>query len=923
MNQPVRTVRTMVGRRYEGDVLSSFVTSPQGQALVLKGETGVGKSALLDHTVGLAAERGHRVIRATGVEAESDLPFAGLHQLLHPLLPQLSRLDNGYRGVFDVVFGRSQEKPPSVMALAIAVLDLLSLAASQQPLLLVLDDGQWFDTASAEVVGFAGRRLSGGSVKLLVALRSDIPSRLDTAALPELSVAPLSEEEAGVLLDRRHPGLDPQLRRVVLHEAQGNPLALLELPPYLRGRPAHGAEEAPDYPGVPLPRRLQYVYGTRIEALDGAVRTELLRGALDGVTAGPAAGHARGARYRMADADEAAVRGLLDIDPISGDFVFRHPLVRSTVVQLATPNERRAAHATLARFHRDDLERRATHLAAATLDPDERVAADLEAAAESATRRGGAVAAVAWLTRAAELSENHADRSRRLGDAAFLAGQAGLLDRAQRLAHADLVPGGGESPAAVLAAAYLALYQDGEVRSSRRRVMAALEALHADGPREGDETAPRLITLLLAICQYGSDGAAWQETREFLERLGDLVPARSLIYRDAWGDVVRHGAGVRERLEAAFADPRDLELWDVTRLGVAAYHLDVLGPYRPYLQRVVDREVATGVMSAGMTMLHLIMLDQLALGEWDEAERTGLRGLELATGHGHDLFAHHSRAYLALVAAMRGRLERARELQAAVDAWARPRGVGFLTQITDSVGTIAALSEGDFETAYLYAIGITTPGSFTPYAHQASRTLLDLVEAALHTGRTEQARRHALAARDAGLPDISPRLALVTYGALAMTTEDAEEAARLFERVEALPDADRFPFELARIRLAHGYRARLARGPAAARRPLTQSAEAFERLGATAWTERARGELRTSGLPARASSAHLATLTWQEHRIADLAAGGLTNKEIGERMHLSPRTVSSHLYRVFPKLGITSRAALRDALGGAPAPGAG
>ncbi|WP_030231768.1 helix-turn-helix transcriptional regulator [Streptomyces sp. NRRL S-350] len=924
----------MVGRRSEEDALSSFVTAPQGQSLVLKGETGVGKSSLLDRAAELAAGAGHRVIRATGVEAESDLPFAGLHQLLHPLLPQIGRLDSGYRGVFDVVFGRSHEKPPSVMALAIAVLDLLSLAASQKPLLLALDDGQWFDTASAEVVGFAGRRLSGGSVKLLVGLRSDIPSRLDTAGLPELFVPTLSPDAAEQLLDRQHPGLHPQLRRVVLREAQGNPLALLELPPYLSSRPASGAEGESDYRGVPLPRRLQHVYGTRIEALSTEVRAELLRGALDGVEAGPAVGHTLGARYRMADADEAAFRGLLDTDPVSGDFVFRHPLVRSTVVQLATPNERRAAHASLARFHQGDVERRATHLAAATVDPDERVAAELEAAAESATRRGGAVAAMAWLARAAELSEDHANRSRRLRDAAYLAGQTGRLDRAQRLAHADAVPGRGESPAAALVAAYLALYQDGEVHSSRRQIMAVIDALRTDalqshGPQDDEaqaanETVTRLIDLLLAICQYASDAAAWQEVRAFLERLGGLVPTRSLIYRDAWSDVVRHGAGVPQRLEAAFAGRAHLDPWDVTRLGVAAYHLDVLGPVRPYLQRTVDREVATGAKSAGMTMLHLVMLDQLAVGEWDDAERTGLRSLELATDHDHALFAHHSRAYLALLAAMRGQVERARELQAAVDGWARPRGVGFLIQIADSVGTLAALSEGDFEAAYLYAIGITTPGTFTPYAHQASRTLLDLVEAALHTGRTEQARRHAVAARDAGLPDLSPRLALVTYGALAMTTADAKSADELFELVETLPDAVRFPFELARIRLAHGYRTRLFRGPAAARRPLTLATEAFERLGATAWAERARAELRISGMPTRASSAHLATLTWQEHRIADLAASGLTNKEIGERMHLSPRTVSSHLYRVFPKLGITSRAALRDALGSnTPAAGPG
>ncbi|MFE9611384.1 AAA family ATPase [Streptomyces sp. NPDC006012] len=907
----------MIGRESERETLSAFVNSSSGQALTLRGETGVGKTALLDHVARLAAREGHRVIRAAGVEAESDLPFAGLHQFLYPLLSHIDRLDEATRATFDVVFRGSEDKPPSVMALAIAVLDLLSLAASQQPLLLLVDDGQWLDTSSAEVCGFAGRRLAGSSVKFVIGLRSDIPSRFDTAALPELQVPPLSEPDAQQLLDTYHPGLEPQLRRVVLDEAQGNPLALLELPPFLSGgRAGRGTEESSGYRGVPLPRRLQHVYGTRIKDLSATVRAELLRGALDGVEAGKGSGRiGGGTRYRMTDADEAAFVGLLDIDPLSGDFVFRHPLVRSTVVQLATPNERRAAHAALAQVHQDDIERHATHLAASTVDPDERVAATLEAAADSAIRRGGALAAMAWLTRAAELSEHREDRSRRLGDAAFIAGHAALLEQAQRLVHSDVAPGRNESPSSVVTAAYLALYQDGDVRSSRRQVMAAIETMRANGVEGPDEILTRLVNLLLAICQYASDQTSWQEARELLRSLGDLVPPRSLVYRDAWSDVVRHGTGVHEQVERALAGLPNLEPWDVTRLGVAAYHVDVLNHYRPYLQRTVDREVETGAMSSGMTMLHLIMLDQMTVGEWDAAERTGRRGLELATTHQHALFAHHSRAYLALLAAMRGETDRARELQAAVDAWARPRGVGFLTQIADAVGTTAALSEGDYETAYLYAIGITPPGSFEPYAHQASRTLLDLVEAAVHTGRAEHARRHALAAQEAGLPGISPRLALITYGALAMTAAEDKEAAEMYERVEALSAEAGFPFELARIRLAHGIRIRHSQGPKAARQVLTRAAESFERLGAAAWGRRARAELGASGMSAPASSAHLASLTWQEHRIADLAASGLTNKEIGERMHLSPRTVSSHLYRVFPKLGIASRAALRDALG--------
>ncbi|MFD7284038.1 AAA family ATPase, partial [Streptomyces sp. NPDC059862] len=678
----------MVGRGSEQEVLSAFVAAPGGAALVLRGDAGVGKSALLDHLVELATAENHRVIRAAGVEAESELPFAGLHQFLYPLLTHMDRLDDAHRRVFDVVFGRGEGTPPSVMTLGIAVLDLLSLAASQQPLLLVLDDGQWLDTSSTEVCGFVGRRLTGSSVKFVVGLRSEVPSGFDTAALPELAVTTLSEKVSEQLLDRHHPGLDPQIRRLVLDEAQGNPLALLELPPYVRGGQAgRSPQELFGYTGIPLPLRLQQVYGARIKSLGEPVRAELLRGALDGVGSGTAADRTRSTRYRMRDADEAATCGLLDIDPLTGDFVFRHPLVRSTVVQLATPNERRTAHTALAQVHRDDIERHATHLAAATVDPDEEVAAALEAAAESATRRGGAVAAVTWLTRAAELSENREDRTRRLNSAAFAAGDAGQLDQARLLVRSDTGSGNSDSPASAVVSDYLtslaAAREDGDVRSAQRQVFATIESMHADGVREPNETLTRLVDLLLAVNMYAGNEDAWERTHELLDSLGDLVPSHSRIYQDAWSDVVRRGTGVRERVERAFFGLRDLEPTDVSKLSVAAYHVDTLSQFRPLLQRTVDREVETGALTNIMSILQMIMMDQIAVGEWDEAERTGQRCLELAKTHRHTLYVFHTQAQLGLLAALRGQVDRARELQATVDTWARPRGIGLLTQITD------------------------------------------------------------------------------------------------------------------------------------------------------------------------------------------------------------------------------------------------
>ncbi|MFB7382850.1 AAA family ATPase, partial [Kitasatospora purpeofusca] len=905
----------MVGRDAERARLSAFVRAPDGQALVLRGEAGVGKSTLLDLAARLAAEDGQLVVRATGVEAESGLPHAGLHQLLYPLLPTFDdrpyddrscdgrpsedrRSDAplpsaGARAAFDAAFGRSDGPPPPVMALGIAVLDLLSwTAAKGRPLLLVLDDGQWLDGASAEVCGFVGRRLAGRpGVKLLVAVRADTASRFDTAALPEAPVGALADADATRLLDLHHPQLGRQVRGLVLEQAGGNPLALLELPAHLTAGPGDRAtQDLLGLHGVPLPRRIQEIYAARLARLGDTVRAELLRGALDGSAARPGDGPAPIARYRMREVDEAVACGLLVVEPVTGELAFRHPLVRSSVVQLATPDQRRSAHRVLAQLHREYPERRAIHLAAATVDPEEGVAADLEAAARSATRRGGARMAVSWLTRAAELSETRVDRSRRLGEAAYVAGQADHLGRARSLALAAAAPGADESPAAVLADSYLALYRDGEVRATHRRIVAAVERLrdspdrrscHSDrGPGSPfpDEVLDRLVSLLLAVSQYAGNRATWQRTHEVLATLGDLATERAWMYGSTWSDVVRHGAGWSRRVERASASLADQDPWDVTRLAVSAYHLDVLSPLRPYLERVVDRELDTGAMSSGIVMLHLVLLDQLALGQWDAAERTGHRALALATERGHGLFAHQTRAYLAQLAAVRGRTAEARELQAAVDAWARPRGVGFLTQIADAVGATAALGDGDYETAFLHTIGITAPGAFRPYAYQASRTLLDLVEAALHTGRAEQARAHALAARDAGLPDLSPRLALVTHGALAMTAEDDTEAAAHYARAQSHPAAERFPFELARIRLAHGTGIRRLQGAAAARLPLTQAAKAFDRLGAPAWAARAHAELRAAGVAPHTPTAPPQPPTMNETPDPQQAPRGVNNK---------------------------------------------
>ncbi|MFE2139292.1 AAA family ATPase, partial [Streptomyces sp. NPDC059466] len=464
--------RPIVGRETELAELSGLAASPAGRALLVRGEAGVGKSVLLDAAAARSLALGHLVVRAAGAEAESELPFAGLHQIIPPLVPPAAGGERGTPGGVETVCGGTTGEAPSVMTLGVAVLDLLALVSGDRPLLVVVDDAHWFDPQSAEVGRFIARRLSAHAVRMAIGVRADVASAWDAAGLSELTVPALDARSAGLLLDAYAPDLAEGPRHQVLDQARGNPLALLELPRALREGTAHD----PGPGELPLSRRLEQLYGDRIRTLAAAERTELLRGALDGTGAAPSP--ADRARYRLSGVDGALAAGLLTVDATTGDPVFRHPLVRSALVQSATPNQRRAAHAELARLHHADIERHAVHLAAATVDPDEAVAAVLERAARSATARGAAASAVALLPRAAELSPGSVPRSRRLGDAAFVAAQSALLDRAQELREvSDRLTGTHRSPTAVITSAYAALYRDGDVRPAHRRVAAALGSL--------------------------------------------------------------------------------------------------------------------------------------------------------------------------------------------------------------------------------------------------------------------------------------------------------------------------------------------------------------------------------------------------------------------------------------------------------------
>jgi DNA-binding CsgD family transcriptional regulator len=896
----------LFGRDREQGRIDSFLTGHDG-ALVLTGEPGVGKTALLDHARATAA--GWRVMRLVGSEAEQGIPLAGLHQLVYPLAPHVDQLgERDATLLHELLDGHAMI--PSVMGAGIAVLELLHVAASAAPLLVLLDDAQWLDVESSYVLGFVARRLGEGRAKFLIAARGEPVTPLREAGLDEIPVGALDDRAAAAVLTRRFPGLGAAARAVVLEHAAGNPLALVELPTSIGSDAA--VDEAMLGAALPLTARLERVFAGRLARLDPEARHELLLGALDGLAAGVGggsgtAGGPAGGGYRMRSVDAAIALGLLTADA-AGRVAFRHPLVRSAVVQLATPNERRDAHARLAEVHAGDLERRASHLSAAVVDPDETVASDLERAAQYAVRRGGAIAAVAWLTRAAELSEQASERTRRLAEAAYIAGQAALLDQARDLMD-RAAPDGQAGPGAVITAAYEALYRHGDVESAHRALVATLRR---EGGDLDDDTLGRLVYVLLAVDHFAASAEKWTEANAIIDANAARLSEVALICRATWGDAVRFGAGARERIAEAFLTVSAGEPWSVMRLGTAAYYVDALAEHRAIVTQVIEREASAGAKSNLMTLLQLRLLDEFASGEWDAALATAERGIPLTRDAGYELFTRQFDAFTAIIAAHRGDADAARRTQMLIDAWARPRGLGFLTQYAESIGLALALAEADYEAAYVYAAGLTAPGELAPFVQEAGRTVLDLVEAAVHTGRLDEAARHVAAAQAAGLPALSPRFALITAGAAALVADD-DAADAGFRRALELPGAARFAFEAARVRAAYGSWLRRARRYGDAREQLTAARDAFERLGAKPWAARAAAEAR-AGTPTAGASA---SLTAQERQIADLAAAGLSNKEIGARLFLSPRTVGAHLYRIFPKLGIASRAALRDALGAA------
>ncbi|MCX4683318.1 LuxR family transcriptional regulator [Kitasatospora purpeofusca] len=907
---------TLVGRSPDLARFDDFVTGiPEaGGSVVLLGEPGVGKTALLDAAAARAAGHGLRVLRATGVQYRSQTGWSALVQML-TATPELRAAVTG-TPVLAAALGLEPGIAPGPDAVAEAVVLLLKNLSTVRPGLLVLDDVQWLDRSSAAVLERVARRLAGTGTGLVCAARPGEPSFFDHAGLPVHELGPLSPADAEELLTHRFPALAARVRRRLVAEAEGNPLALLELPAALTDPQRTAAAPLPQR--IPLTQRLQAAFAARIESLPALTRHLLLVAALEGSGNLQVVRRAVAGRCGLKHLAPAERVQLVHIDDATGRLAFRHSLIRSAVVDLAASDQRRSVHRALAEAWIGVPEQRAWHLARASIEPDAEIAALLEEAAEVSARRGDGPNAAGALVRAAELSPTGAERARLLARAAYVgANLTGSLREVPRLLEearrAD--PAADSLPAAMAAAVFL-LNSYGDVDTAFRLLGGAVaqQRRSAQHPAQHPDAAvPEALATLLMVCVYGGRPELWAEFDALAAGL-DPVPDTLHLMRTVFGDPARARGSDWERLDAAAAAlTGERDPVRILKVATACAYGDRLHLVDEPLRRTAAGGSRGDNILPAIQALSLLSSRAWFSGQWPKARRLCREALDLCEEFDHPLRSWTANFTLGCVSAACGEFDAARLLADRMDQWAGARRAEAVRRYAAQVRATISLARGEFEQAYRHLGVISPPGTLAPFVGQALWVILDAAEAAVRTGRREQALSLVAAARAAGLHTVSPRLEMVVLAAAGLAAEDDGEAGSRYREALAVDGTERWPFEQARIRLYYGERLRRTRAPARAREHLTAAVETFDWLGAAPWAVRARVELRACGEAAHGAGDR-GLLTPQQWEIARLAARGLSNKQIGVKLCLSPRTVSTHLYQLFPKLGVTSRAALRDAL---------
>jgi DNA-binding CsgD family transcriptional regulator len=907
------------------DELVAAVKPGACQVLVLRGEAGVGKTALLDY---VAAQAGSfHVLQVSGIESDMELAYAGLQQLCAPLFGHLDALPEPQRRALDVAFGRGTGSAPDRFLVGLAVLSLFAAAAQDRPLLGIVDDAQWLDQVSVQTLAFVARRLLAEPVALIFGVR-DHPELL--AGLPELAVEGLTDADARDLLDSvMLAGMDPRVRERVVAETRGLPLAILEVPRSISATELAGGFWISGKRSSPAAVEQSYV--RRIQALPPATQQLLLVAAAEPL--GDAALFLRAATQLEIPVAELAPAEADELIEFGARIRFRHPLIRSAAYRAADLAHRRAAHRALADSTdaQTDPDRRAWHAAQAAAGPDDEIAAALEHSALRAQRRGGIAAAATFLERATALTADSGRRAARALAAAQAKRDAADTDSAHEL---------------------LAIAELGDLSAAQRAHASRLRAqMDFVRSRSGEAGAPKVADTAPPLLDAAKRLATLDD---YSSREGYLEAIAALMYGGRFADPV----ALRDAAEAALPAITDeaglLRPVDLLLKGMAERIIGGYGAGTASLRRALDgmcAQVDSDVVAVGrwLRVPGFPILQESAAHElWDEAalqhlstsavrharESGALDGLPRALTYraGIHLIAgefgtaeqvieeadaitaatgHKSpvRYHSVLLAAWRGDATTALKLINTATADGISRGEGRLHSLTGYALAVLHNGLAQYDEAYAAA----RDASSFPDLGFHGWCLYELVEAGTRTGNQEDVR-HALVTLQstAGASETDWGLGALA-SAKAMLADDDVAEDLFTEAVERLSRTG-VVVHLARTRLIFGEWLRRNNRRTDARRELTAAHEAFIGIGAQGFAERARRELLATGEKVRTREARTgADLTAQEAQIAQLAADGLTNQEIGAQLFISSHTVEWHLRKVFAKLGITSRRQLRTA----------
>jgi DNA-binding CsgD family transcriptional regulator len=901
----------MQGRRSERAVIARVLDEipGRGAALLIRGEAGVGKSTLATWAMEDADRRSMTIRRVAGVPSEQHVPFSGLQRLF-------GRRRTGdpvtvaERVLLDV-HGREPADRHEATRVALATLDSLSDEAAAAGLLVVVEDVQWLDPDTVDVLLFVAHRIDWEPIVLLLALRDGHPSPLLDARLPEIRLGPLPSTEAMLLLDRAWPVLSPDRRARVLEIAAGNPLAILELPVAMEGEPEWLSESAE----VPLTARLQEAFADRIPSLPDRARAALTIAALD--EAGDLHAQLTAASIlhgRPTTIDDLAGAERAGLVTLRSGIRFRHPLIRSAVHASASTAMLQRAHLALAAAYRDDPDRSVWHRALAAASPDAGLMDALVDLGERALRRGAPAVAGASFERAARVAPQRGDRASLLLRAAELAFEVGrpaaALDLVDEAPYADL--GHDERARRVL----LRELADAEGWSGAERVSAFAHAASAIAASASPAIAARVLLSAAVACWWGNPD---QATRDRIATAVDSLaldpdePIRlaALACADPLGQAREVIGRIRAIDPDRVRDPAAQHLLGTAASAVWAFDLAAV-----YLPRAVDGLRVEGRLASLAQALVSLCWTDIHRANAARALASATEAARLGRETGQARWAIAADIALAVVAGERGDVELAERLAEAADLSIAPTGTLAMRAMIRFARGRGAAAHQRYEEALESLGGVLDPSAVGSHPFVGSWSLADLIEAELACGRDREAHQHL---RDLeqlrSLTDAPMAHAMEVYAGALLATDD-EAAGRFADARLALVG---WPCYQTRLLLHEGRWLRRRRRTAASREPLRAARDAADALGYRGLAEMARRELRASGETSRARDAlALDRLSPQELQVAEMAATGMSNREIGSRLYLSHRTVASHLYRAFPKLGITARSELADAMAARP-----